>query len=361
MNTLGRFLRLTSFGESHGPGVGAVLDGFPAGYLFPEKDIHKALQRRRPGQNAWVSPRNEPENLQILSGVFEGKTTGAPITFFIPNADVKSGDYDHLRDVFRPNHADFTWQNKYGHRDYRGGGRTSARVTAAWVAAGAMAQAFLNEQAGISIAAFVSAIGPHQMPEQEATPSLEAIESSELRCPHPETSAFMKQAIEAAKTEGDSLGGIISGIVSGMPIGLGEPLFAKLHAELGHAMLTINAVKGFEFGGGFEAAKIRGSQFNDAFQPAEEGKVITQTNHSGGIQGGLSNGQDLRFRVAFHPVATIGKAQQTVNTLGEAVVLEAKGRHDVCVVPRAVPIVEAMTALVIMDAWLGNKLSRLPF
>ncbi len=360
MNTLGRFLRLTSFGESHGPGVGAVLDGFPAGYLFPENAIHAALQRRRPGQNAWVSPRNETENLQILSGVFEGKTTGAPIAFFIPNSDVKSADYDHLKDVFRPNHADFTWQTKYGHRDHRGGGRTSARVTAAWVAAGALAQFFLEEKAGIKVTAFVSTIGHHQMPEPKSAPSFEAIEASELRCPDPATSALMKKAIEAGKAENDSLGGVISGIISGMPIGLGEPLFAKLHAELGHAMLTINAVKGFEFGGGFDSARLKGSQFNDAFK-SYDGGISTITNHSGGIQGGLSNGQEIRFRVAFHPVATIGQAQNTVNTDGKPVVLEAKGRHDVCVVPRAVPIVEAMSALVIMDAWLGNKLSRLSF
>lgn len=359
MNTLGYFLRLTSFGESHGPGIGAVLDGFPAGFDFPFEAVKHALYKRRPGQNNLVSPRNEKDEFQVLSGVFEGKTTGAPITFFIPNEDAKPKDYDQLKEVYRPNHADFTYQSKYGIRDYRGGGRSSARITAGWVAAGALAQDFLQKQ-GVQIIAFVSRIGPYQMADFPNYISEVEIEQNELRCPDKELYLKMKEAIIAAKAEGDSLGGIISCRISGVPIGLGEPLFGKLHAQLGQAMLSINAVKGFEFGGGFQSSALKGSEFNDAFIKAENNTITTATNHSGGIQGGISNGQNIDFRVAFHPVATLSKAQNTVNSSGEEVELSVAGRHDVCVVPRAVPIVNALASLVILDAYLGNKVSRLP-
>jgi chorismate synthase len=353
-NTFGELFRLTSFGESHGRGIGGILDGVPPGFTIDLHHIQTALNRRRPGQSHLASPRQELDHIELLSGMMDGRTTGTPLAFMVWNKDQQSGDYDHLKDVFRPSHADYTYQQKYGLRDHRGGGRSSARETIARVVAGAIAAQYLS-QFGISFRAFVSGIGPVQMPvDTTKSVSYEAVEASLVRCPDKEYAAKMQTLIEETKLHGDTLGGVISCKIMGLPAGLGDPVFDKFHADLGKAMLSINAVKGFEYGSGFEGTQRKGSEENDSFIEGADG-IHTKTNRSGGIQGGITNGEEVYFRVAFKPVATIMKQQQTVNTDGVATTLEAKGRHDVCVVPRAVVIVEAMAALVCMDHWLRRK------
>ena len=351
MNTLGTILRLTSYGESHGDSVGAVLDGFPSNFKLDRDFIQLQLDRRKPGQSKLSSSRKEEDEVQINSGVFEGKSTGAPIHFWLKNKDSRPEDYAKLKDLYRPSHADYSYQAKYGIRDYRGGGRSSARVTAAWVAAGALAQQYLKEVHGMQITAWVHAIGKISCADIPSNLDFDKIEASLVRCPNAEVSEGMIKAIELAKEKKDSLGGVVRCSVSTVKAGLGEPVFGKLSAKLGHAMLSINAVKGFEVGGGFEMSKALGSEVNDQFV-AEENTISTKTNFSGGIQGGISNGMDLDFAVAFKPTATIGVKQHTINTDSSEVELEAKGRHDPCVVPRAVPIVETLTALVLLDSIL---------
>lgn len=356
-NTFGKYFRITTFGESHGPAIGVVIDGCPAGLPIDLKKISAELQRRRPGQSALSSPRSEADQAEILSGLFDGLSTGAPLTILIPSRDQRPADYDALKNVFRPSHADYTTMARYGHRDHRGGGRSSARETAARVAAGAVARQFL-EFYHIHIRAWVSKIYDldyHDVPSDEA---FRAGDIHPVRCPDPKLANEMEARIAQAREAGDSLGGVIRGWVTGLPAGLGEPVFDKLHAELGKAMLSINAVKGFEIGSGFSAAGMKGSEHNDAFV-YEGNEIRTLTNHSGGIQGGISNGMPIDFRVAFKPVATIAQEQQTINTAGESTTLKAGGRHDACVVPRAVPIVEAMAALVIADHLLGSRLVKL--
>jgi chorismate synthase len=347
-NTLGTLFRLTTFGESHGKAIGGIIDGCPPGLEIDVNAIQLALARRRPGQSNLTTQRNEQDQIQILSGVFEGKSTGAPIGFMIENNDQRSADYEALKDVYRPSHADYTYQAKYGIRDYRGGGRSSARETATRVAAGAIAAAVIPK---VQVRAFVSQVGHVSMPEITQMPSIQDIERNLVRCPDEGAAQEMAHLIARYRDQGNTVGGIVSCMVTGVPAGWGEPVFDKLHADLGKAMLSINAVKGFEIGSGFAAAAMTGSQHNDAFNP----DFSTQTNHSGGIQGGISNGAPLLFRVAFKPVATIKQAQKTVTSAGEDTTLKAKGRHDPCVVPRAVPIVEAMTYLVLADHYLRQQ------
>jgi chorismate synthase len=356
-NSFGNIFRITSFGESHGPGVGVVIDGCPAGIKLDYSQIQLDLDRRKPGQSALTTARKEDEAFEILSGVFEEVTTGAPIAILIRNKDQRSKDYSHIADQFRPTHADYTYQEKYGHRDYRGGGRSSARITAGWVAAGAIAKQVIG-QLGVESRAYVSQVGEIASTKRFTTSELAKIEENELRCPDPQTSDQMISLIKSVKKAGDTIGGVITGIISGVPAGLGEPIFQKLHAQLGMAMLTINAVKGFEYGSGFDGVTLKGSEHNDLFEKSEDG-VTTTTNHSGGIQGGISNGEDIYFRVAFKPVATIMQAQKSVDSSGNEVSVEGKGRHDPCVVPRAVPIVEAMAALVIADFVLMDQSTKL--
>lgn len=352
----GVLLRLSTFGESHGRAIGGILEGMPAGVPVDEEQLAREMARRRPGQSDITTARDEKDRVEILSGVFEGKTTGTPIGFIIVNSDQRSKDYDSLKDVFRPSHADYTYSEKYGVRDHRGGGRSSARETAVRVAAAAIVRPMLEAQ-GIQVRAFVSAVGEKEI-EHGIEPDFEFGESHPTKCPHEPTAIEMERLIAAAKDEGDSLGGVISCIATGVPAGLGEPVFDKLHADLGKAMLSINAVKGFEYGSGFAGSRMRGSEHNDPF--VSEGKAVaTRTNYSGGVQGGISNGQPIEMRVAFKPVATINKKQETVDKKGEKVDLSAKGRHDPCVVPRAVPIVEAMCILTLADHWLRNKTSRI--
>jgi len=357
-NTFGTIFRLTTFGESHGAALGGIIDGCPAGLLIDLDFIQGELNRRRPGQSEFTSPRNESDRVELLSGVFEGKSTGSPIAFIVRNKDQQSHDYDHLRDAYRPSHADYTYDSKYGFRDYRGGGRSSARETLSRVAGGAVAKLLLD-QSGIKVKAYVSSIGNVYI-ENELTPAqIDETENSPVRCPDKEASAEMVQLISDLKREGDTTGGIITCIISGVPAGLGEPVFDKLQADLAKAAMSINTAKGFEYGEGFNAPSMRGSTHNDIFIASKQGDIKTKTNHSGGIQGGISNGSDIVFKVAFKPIATILQPQASVNNQGESIVLEAKGRHDVCVVPRAVPIVEAMAALVIADHLLRNRSSRL--
>jgi chorismate synthase len=352
-NSFGQLFRITTFGESHGAAIGVVIDGFPAGIEVNEELIHQDLQRRRPGQSKLTTQRKEAEEFQILSGVFEGKSLGTPIAVTIPNTDSRSKDYDHLKETFRPSHADFTYQAKYGHRDHRGGGRSSARETAARVVAGAFAKMLL-QQAGIEIVAYVSSVADVVATINDQTVSLKDVEKSLVRCPDEKASAEMQKLVETVRKEGDTVGGIISCVIRNVPVGLGEPVFDKLHADLGKAMLSINAVKGFEIGSGFASTKMRGSEHNDVFA-LRDGKTITETNHSGGIQGGIANGMNITFNVAFKPVATIMQVQSSVDTQGNEVAVEGKGRHDPCVLPRAVPIVEAMTAIVLVDHYLRNR------
>lgn len=352
-NTIGNILRFTSFGESHGQAVGGVLDGLPAGIVIEQDFVQQALNRRRPGQSHLTTTRNEKDEIEFLSGIFEGRSTGHPISFLIRNQDARSADYSELKDIYRPSHADYTYQQKYGIRDYRGGGRASARITAAWVAAGAIAELLLLERTKINLAAYVSAIHHLQIPVSGKYYSREEINRNIVRCPDQNVASEMISAIEKARTEGDSLGGIITVVVKNCPIGLGDPVFEKINARLAAAMFSIPAVKGFEIGDGFEITRRKGSEVNDAMVQTYDA-VHTLSNHSGGIQGGISNGENIHFRVAFKPTSTISLPQETINSKGENVTLEASGRHDPCVLPRAVPIVEALTTLTIADLLLSN-------
>jgi len=351
-NTFGNFFKLTTFGESHGEAIGGVIDGCPAGVSIDLDAIENQMMRRRPGQSAIVTQRKEADTVRFLSGIFEGKTTGSPIGFIIENTNQKSADYTHIKDSYRPSHADYTFDKKYGHRDYRGGGRSSARETVCRVAAGAIASQLLG---AIAITGFVSSVGDLTLEKPYQELDFNTVDSNVVRCPDAEMASKMIAKIKEIKKQGDTIGGIITCVIQNVPVGLGEPVFDKLHAQLGKAMLSINAVKGFEFGSGFKGATMNGSEHNDLFN--QDG--TTKSNLSGGVQGGISNGMDIYFRVAFKPVATIMQKQQTINSKGEKVEMQGKGRHDPCVVPRAVPIVEAMAALTIADFWLANKLSKL--
>lgn len=355
-NTFGKAFNITTFGESHGKAIGVILDGCPAGLDIDEAFIQRELDRRRPGQSKIVTQRKESDTAQILSGIFEGKSTGTPIAMVIYNADARSKDYSHIADKYRPSHADFTYIAKYGRRDYRGGGRSSARETAARVAAGAIAKLFLRQQ-GMEIQAYVSQVGALKLDKSYQELDLSLTESNIVRCPDPEMAEQMIEHIKEVRKAGDTIGGVVNAVVKGCPAGLGDPAFDKLHADLAKAMLSINACKGFEYGSGFAGVAMRGSEHNDIFF-TEGDEVKTRTNHSGGIQGGISNGMDIYFRTAFKPVATIVSSQESVNEAGEPVEVVGKGRHDPCVVPRAVPIVEAMTALVLADHLLRQRMVR---
>ena len=354
-NTFGQLFRVTTFGESHGGAVGCVVDGCPPGLEISVFDIQKDLDRRRPGQSKITSPRKEEDKIEILSGVFEGKTTGTPIMLMAKNKDARPEDYGKLKEVFRPSHADFTYEKKYGSRNWQGSGRASARETLARVASGAIAKNFLKVKLGIEFLAYVEQMGEIKTGVNFNKVTSEQVESNIVRCPDEKIAKKMIELIEKVRNEGDSVGGIIRGVIKNVPPGLGEPVFDKLSADLGKAMLSIPAVKGFEIGSGFEGAKMKGSEHNDSFYVDENKEIRTKTNFSGGIQGGISNGEDIYFRVAFKPVSTIRKAQKTVNRQKQEVILEAVGRHDPCVFPRAVPIVEAMAAITIMDHYLRNK------
>jgi len=351
-NSFGRLFRLTTFGESHGPAIGGVLDGCPAGLNLDLVAIQQELDRRKPGQSAIVTQRKEADTVLFYSGIFEGKTTGTPIGFIIQNSNQKSGDYSHIKDSYRPSHADYTYDEKYGFRDYRGGGRSSARETACRVVAGAIARQFLKP---LSIQAYVSQVGHIKLESSYEELDLSLTESNPVRCPDKKTAARMEEYIRQVRKEGDTIGGVVSCVIRQVPKGLGEPVFDKLHADLGKAMLSINAVKGFEYGSGFAGVSMKGSEHNDAFNP--DGS--TKTNHSGGIQGGISNGMDIYFKVAFKPVATLIQSYETIDKEGNTVAARGKGRHDPCVVPRAVPIVEAMAALVLADFTLLNLGAKL--
>ncbi|MVM29692.1 chorismate synthase [Spirosoma sp. HMF4905] len=357
-STYGILFKISTFGESHGPGIGVVIDGCPAGLSFDTEFIQHDLDRRKPGQSRITTQRREADEFEVLSGVFEGKTQGTPIALLIRNTDQRSKDYGHISEQFRPSHADYTYQTKYGSRDYRGGGRSSARETAARVAAGAVAKLLLAQQ-GIQIQAYVSQVGKLKLDKPYQELNLALAEENAVRCPDPETAEQMFQYIDETRKQGDSIGGIVDCVVTGVPAGWGEPVFDKLHAELGKAMLSINAVKGFEYGSGFAGVELYGSQHNDEFYTDADGRVRTKTNLSGGIQGGISNGEDIYFRTAFKPVATIMQDQDSVDIHGQPVTVSGKGRHDPCVVPRAVPIVEAMAALVLVDMYLRDKAARL--
>jgi chorismate synthase len=351
-NTIGTLFKLTTFGESHGEAIGGIIEGCPAGLTLNFDLIQVEMQRRKPGQSNIVTQRKEEDQVQFLSGIFEGKTTGTPIGFHIKNTNQKSKDYSHNKDVYRPSHADFTYDKKYGLRDYRGGGRSSARETANWVVGGAVAKQLLAE---IKINAFVSSVGDIFIDKPYQDLDFSKTESNNVRCPDTATAEKMEEYIKQIKKEGDTVGGTITCVIQNVPVGLGEPVFEKLHAQLGKAMLSINAVKGFEYGSGFCGARMKGSEHNDLF----EKNGTTRTNLSGGVQGGISNGMDIYFRVAFKPVATIMKTQQTIDDAGNKREIKGKGRHDPCVVPRAVPIVEAMAAMVLADYYLLNKVSRI--
>lgn len=362
-NTFGNIFRLTTFGESHGEAVGGVVDGMPAGIDIDVNFIQTELDRRRPGQSRITTGRKEPDRIEILSGVFEGKSTGTPIGFIVRNTNQHSQDYENLRCLFRPSHADYTYYSKYGIRDHRGGGRSSARVTIARVVGGALAKLALKKL-NIAITAYTEQVGPLTVGRDYRSLDLTKTETNIVRCPDSTKAKEMEDLIAKVKAEGDTIGGIVACVVKGCPVGLGEPEFGKLHAQLGAAMLGINAVKGFEYGDGFNMAGKRGSEVNDIFVATADGEgqqptITTKTNHSGGIQGGLSNGEDIFFRVAFKPVATILREQPTVDIEGNPTIMKARGRHDPCVVPRAVPIVEAMAAMVILDNYLMNKTVRL--
>ena len=357
MNTIGKIFRVTTFGESHGMAIGGVIDGMPAGIEINLDKVQYELNRRRPGQSSIVTPRDEKDQVKILSGIFEGKTTGCPIGFIVENTNQHSSDYENIRNTFRPSHADFTYTSKYGIRDYRGGGRSSARETISRVVAGAFARQAL-EQIGIQIYAYTSQVGNIALDNDYKKYDCSLIETNDVRCPDAEFAKKMHNLIAEVKNDGDTIGGVITGVIKNCPIGLGEPTFGKLHAKLGEAMLSINAAKGFEYGMGFAGVSNRGSELIDNFIN-NDGKISTTSNHSGGIQGGISNGEDIYFRVAFKPVATILKEIETIDKDGKSTILKAKGRHDPCVLPRAVPIVEAMAAMVILDAYLLNKATHL--
>ena len=347
-NSYGTLFRITTFGESHGEALGGIIDGCPSGIALDFESIQFEMSRRKPGQSAIVTQRKEPDDVQFLSGIFEGKTTGTPIGFIIPNTNQKSDDYSHIKDNYRPSHADYVYEQKYGVRDYRGGGRSSARETASRVVAGAIAKQMLSK---IKINAFVSSVGPIFLEKPYQDLDFSKIENNPVRCPDEELATKMEDYIREIRKEGDTVGGTVTCVIQNVPIGLGEPVFDKLHAELGKAMLSINAVKGFEFGSGFCGSKMKGSEHNDLYN--QDG--TTKTNLSGGIQGGISNGMDIYFRVAFKPVATIMKKQESLDNKGNITEMTGKGRHDPCVVPRAVPIVEAMAAIVLADFYLMNK------
>ena len=357
-NSFGKIFKLTTFGESHGSLIGGVIEGCPAGVDIDETFIQKELNRRRPGQSHVTTSRKEDDKVSLLSGVFNGKSTGTPIGFFIPNNNKKSADYDNIKNVFRPSHADYTYQEKFGIRDFRGGGRSSARETACRVVAGAVAKLILLKY-DIDILAYVKSIGHLEMEsDMNDLDSLrELSESNVVRCPEPSVAKKMISLIEEVKLKGDTVGGQIFCFVKGVPAGLGEPVFDKLHADLGKAMLSINAVKGFEYGSGFKGTKMRGSEHNDVFENLD-GKIITRTNYSGGVQGGISNGETIYFKIAFKPVATILSDQSTINESKENIKIKVQGRHDPCVLPRAVPIVESMTAIVLVDHILRNRTSK---
>jgi chorismate synthase len=350
-NTIGVLFTVTTFGESHGPAIGCIVDGCPAGITFDTDFLQKEMDRRRPGQSSIVTQRKESDIPQVLSGIFEGKTTGMPIAIVIPNEDQRSKDYDHIARAFRPSHADFTWETKYGTRDYRGGGRSSARETAARVAAGAIAKMFLKT-VGIHVQGYVSQVGNIALKSTYNELDLTQTEQNDLRCPDPLMAEKMINLIKKVRKAGDTIGGVVACVATGVPVGLGEPVFDRLHADLAKAMMSINAAKGFEYGSGFEGVKMTGSQHNDPWVLNEMGQPVTTTNHSGGIQGGISNGMDIYYKVAFKPVATIITEQDSLDQSLNAVKVKGKGRHDPCVVPRAVPIVEAMAALVLADHYL---------
>ena len=351
-NSFGTLFKLTTFGESHGTAIGGVIDGCPAGLKIDFKSLKKEMVRRMPGQSKITTQRKEPDDVKFLSGIFEGKTTGTPLAFIIENTNQKSKDYSHIRDLYRPSHADFTFEKKFGHRDYRGGGRASARETACRVVAGAIAKQLIKE---IKITAFVSSVGKIFIDKPYQELDFDQIETTIVRCPDLKIADKMIQNIEEVKKTGDTLGGTVMCVLQNVPIGLGEPVFDKLHAQLGKAMLSINAVKGFEFGSGFKGSKMRGSDHNDSFNA----DGTTKTNRSGGIQGGISNGMDIYFNIAFKPVSTIMRDQDSIDSDGNEVKVTGKGRHDPCVVPRAVPIVEAMSALVLADYLLLNRVSKI--
>lgn len=351
-NTFGTLFKVSTFGESHGPAIGGVIDGCPAGIELDLEAIQKDLDRRKPGQSAIVTQRKEPDEVTFFSGLFEGKTTGTPIGYAIHNTNQKSKDYSHIQDTYRPSHADYVYDEKYGIRDYRGGGRSSARETASRVVAGAIAKQFL---APVTLNAYVSAVGSLSLDTHPSEVDVSFIEKNPVRCPDPKMAEAMETYIKQIRKEGDTVGGVVSCIIKNVPVGLGEPAFDKLHAELGKAMLSINAVKGFEYGSGFAGTQMKGSEHNDLFNT----DGTTQTNRSGGIQGGISNGMDIYFNVAFKPVATIMQNQETINSKREAVAMQGKGRHDPCVVPRAVPIVEAMAALVLADFSLLKRTNKI--
>jgi chorismate synthase len=354
-NTFGQIFRITTFGESHGGAVGVVIDGCPPNIAITEEEIQKDLDRRKPGQSSITSPRKEQDIIHIMSGIVDGKTTGTPILLIAYNEDVRPEDYANMKNLFRPGHADFTFQTKYGIRDYKGSGRASARETLARVAAGAIAKKYLKDKFGIEFLSYVEQVGDMKTNINFESVTPEQIESNIVRCPDEETAEKMIQLIEEVRDDGDSVGGVIRGIIKHVPPGLGEPVFDKLPADLAKAMMSINATKGFEFGSGFEGVKMRGSQHNDTFYTDANGNVQTKTNYAGGTLGGISNGQTIYFRVAFKPVSTIKKKQKTVTKDKKETELEAVGRHDPCVLPRAVPIVDAMSALVIMDHYLRHK------
>ena len=357
-NTFGSVLRVTSFGESHGPAIGAIIDGMPAGVRIDLEQMQAQLRRRRPGQTRIMSQRKEQDNAEILSGIFEGYSTGAPIAILIPNVDQRSKDYSHIKDQFRPSHADYTYHAKYGIRDYRGGGRSSARETAVRVAAGSLAMQMIRQCCDMEIFAYVSQVGDLSIADSYLNSDPSEIEKNDVRCPDQQMARKMFDLIDKVRKDKDTIGGVITGVARNVPVGLGEPVYNKLHADLGSAMLSINAVKGFEYGSGFAGVKLLGSHHNDPFV-TRDGKVNTTSNHSGGIQGGVSNGATIYFKVAFKPVATLMKEQTSIDKHGNTVKVQGKGRHDPCVVPRAVPIVEAMTSLVMADFVLLSCSDRL--
>ena len=354
-NSYGHTFRLSSWGESHGAGIGVVVDGCPPRLALTVDDIQHDLDRRRPGQSRLTTQRGEADSAEILSGVFDGLTTGGPIAVLVRNADARPGAYDHLRDLYRPSHADFTYEAKYGHRDWRGGGRSSARETIGRVAAGAIARRLLAEMGGIEVLAWVSQVHDIVADVDPNTVTLEMVEADATRCPDPTAAATMTLAIDAARRDGDSLGGIVTCVARGVPAGLGAPVFDRIEADLAKSMLSLPASKGFDIGSGFNAITMTGRTHNDPFIPGPDGRPVTTANRSGGVQGGITNGADINFRVAFKPTATISSAQDTVNTQNEAIVLEARGRHDPCVLPRAVPMVEAMALVTLADHWLRQR------
>ena len=357
-NTFGKIFQISTWGESHGPAVGVTIDGCPAGVPIDEEAIQIELDRRRPGQSDITTPRSEDDRLEVLSGVFEGVSTGAPILLMVRNKDARPQAYDHLKDVYRPSHADYTYQAKYGHRDHRGGGRSSARETIGRVAAGAIARRILADSAGVELVAYVRRIHDIEAEIDAASVARDAVESNAVRCPDSDAAEKMIERIKQLRKEGDSAGGLVELVARGIPVGLGEPVFDRLEADLAKAMLSLPATKGFEVGSGFDGTRLTGSAHNDAFYKDGD-EVRTRSNNSGGVQGGISNGEDIVCRIAFKPTATINKEQETVSTSGEETVLKARGRHDPCVLPRAVPIVEAMAALVLVDHWFLDRSRKL--